>query len=71
MDNAMIAPNDQPRYQKSSIKPIQAASMCVNMVYDAGPITQAERTAAGKLIDAVGSVERAREVLRHIPESSK
>ena len=44
---------------------------CVNMVYDAGPITQAERMAVGNFIDAVGSVELAKEVLRHMPDSSK
>ena len=40
--------------------------MCVNMVYDPGPITQAERTAAISFIDSVGGLERAKEVLRHM-----
>ena len=65
-DNAMITPNDQPRIQKSSVGPVEPTSMCVNMIYAPGPITQAERTAAISFIDSVGGLERAKEVLRHM-----
>ena len=64
--NAMIAPNDSPKISKSSVGPVEPSSMCVNMIYDPGPITQAERTAARNFVDLVGGLERAKEVLRHM-----
>ena len=64
--NAMIASNNSPKIPKSSIKPVEPTSMCVNMIYDPGPITQAERTAARNFVDLVGGLERAKEVLRHM-----
>lgn len=62
----MIAPNDQPQNPIPPVGPVDPASMCVNMIYDPGPITQAERAAARSFIESVGGLERAKEVLRHI-----
>jgi hypothetical protein len=50
----------------SSFKPVEPTNMNVNLVYDPGPITQAERSAARSYIDAVGGLERAMEVLQHM-----
>ena len=60
--DAMIS----PKIPKSSVGPVEPMSMCVNMIYDPGPITQAERMAARNFVDSVGGLERAKEVLRHI-----
>lgn len=65
----MIAPNDQSRISKSPVGPVEPTSMCVNMIYDPGPINQGERSAASSFIDSVGGLERAKEVLRHMQQS--
>ena len=61
-EDAMIS----PKIPKSSVGPVEPMSMCVHMIYDPGPITQAERMAARNFVDSVGGLERAKEVLRHI-----
>lgn len=65
----MIAPNDQPPHPIPPVGPVEPASMCVNMIYDPGPITQAERAAARSFIASVGGLDRAKEVLRHMQPS--
>lgn len=62
----MIAPNGKSQHQNSSLKPVEPTTMSVNMIYDPGPITQAERMATLTFIDSVGGLERAKEVLRHM-----
>ncbi len=64
----MIAPNNQPQVPKPSVGPVEPTSMCVNMIYDPGPINQGERSAARSFIDSVGGLERAKEVLRHMDQ---
>ena len=62
----MIAPNGKSQHQNSSPKPIEPTTMSVNMIYDPGPITQAERVATLSFMDSIGGLERAKEVLRHM-----
>ena len=42
-NHAMIAPNDQPQFQRPSAKPVEPMSACVNMTYDVGPVAAGEQ----------------------------
>ena len=63
-ERRMTAGNNTPRTPESSAKPVEPATMCVNMTYDPGPFTQAEREAARRSIESEGELKRARKILR-------
>ena len=59
----MVA-KDNVRWMASA-KPVEPTTMCVNMTYDPGPLTQAEMDAARPLSE----FDRVRKILREHGES--